>query len=227
MAIIIKYKAKVENILNPIPDIYTVTFLSNKKFKYLPGQFLHLALDSYDGVSQWPESRCFSMQTNPEEELAKITFTKKGNFTKRMASELQIGKEVWIKMPYGDIFNRGHNKNNCVFVSGGTGITTFLSLFTDKSFSGYVKPILYAGFRNREYNIFNTELTVAKNQNNEFEIKIIYQDKNGMLDIEKIYENQGKKTFILSGPTLMLKKFKNYLIQKGLIEFNIITDDWE
>ena len=40
VSIIKKYKAKVEKITNPLPDIYTVSFSSEKRFKYLPGQFL-------------------------------------------------------------------------------------------------------------------------------------------------------------------------------------------
>lgn len=147
MAIIRKYKAKVEQILNPLPDIFTVSFSSEKKFKYLPGQFLHLALDEYDGVGQWPESRCFSMQSNSEEKEIKITYSAIGKFTKRMANELREGKEVWLKLPYGDIFQRGHDKKNCVFIAGGTGVTPFLSLFKSDEFNEYINPKIYLGFR--------------------------------------------------------------------------------
>ena len=95
--VIRKYKAKVEEVVNPLPDIFTVTFSSEKKFQYNPGQFLHLALDDYDGIGQWPESRCFSMQSNPNDELLKITFAVKGNFTKRMKNELHENKEIPMK----------------------------------------------------------------------------------------------------------------------------------
>jgi len=227
LAIIRKYKARVESLSNHLSSIFTMTLSSEKKFKYLPGQFLHLALDEYDGVGQWPESRCFSMQTSPNERFLKITFVVKGNYTKRMANELHEGKEVWLKLPYGDIFQRGHDKKNCVFIAGGTGLTPFLSLFTDSSFGVYIKPVLFAGFRNAGYNIFKQDLIRAKGINQEFEINYIYQDKKGMLDIEEIYETNPNATFFISGSPIMIKNFKNSLIIHNVIEERIITDDWE
>ena len=127
-----KYKSIVVSILNPFSGIYTVEFASERgNYKYLPGQFLHIALDEdYDGSSQWPDSRCFSMQSNPIEETIKITYAVKGVFTHQMEQQLMVGSEVWLKLPYGDLFTQPHNKTNTVFIAGGTGITPFLSLFT-------------------------------------------------------------------------------------------------
>ena len=167
------------------------------------------------------------MQSSPEEEILKITFATKGNFTNRMASELKKDKEVWLKLPYGDIFNRGHSTNNCVFIAGGTGITPFLSLFANNSFQYYKNPKLYFGLRKKEYNIFNDEIAIAKNINNDFIVKNIYQDEEGILDIKKIFEENTNASFFISGPPIMIKNFKNYLIQKNISDSKIITDDWE
>jgi NAD(P)H-flavin reductase len=81
-----KYKSKIIAISNPFSGIYTLEIKSlGRPYKYLPGQFLHLALDDdYDGIGQWPDSRCFSMQSNPNEETIKITYAVKGAFTKEM-----------------------------------------------------------------------------------------------------------------------------------------------
>ena len=49
MAVIKKYRATVTDIKNPFKDVYTITFATDKKFKFKPGQFLHLAIDDYDG----------------------------------------------------------------------------------------------------------------------------------------------------------------------------------
>ena len=81
-----KYKSAITSIKNPFTGIYTLEFESlGRSFKFLPGQFLHIALDEdYDGTGQWPESRCFSMQSNPDEETIKITYAVKGSFTQEM-----------------------------------------------------------------------------------------------------------------------------------------------
>lgn len=230
MAIIRKYKAKVEQIINPLPDVFTITFSCDKKFKYLPGQFLHLALDHYDGVGQWPESRCFSMQSNTNEARIKISYAVKGSFTKRMKNELYEGKEIWLKLPYGDIFQRGHEKSNCVFISGGTGITPFLSLFTSEEFNEYKNPKIYLGFRSKEHNIYKKELSEIRNNScNSLEfMKLVYQDVDGILNINSIFNECGNNsTYFISGPPKMIKNFKQYLLQNNVSENKVITDDWE
>ncbi|MEW6195145.1 MAG: FAD-dependent oxidoreductase [Bacteroidota bacterium] len=236
MPMVKKYRVRVEEIINPLPDIYTVTFSSEKKFIYNPGQFLHLALDNYDGVGQWPESRCFSMQSNPNEPQIKITFAVKGNFTNRMKNELHEGEKVWLKLPYGDIFQRVHDKTNCVFIAGGTGITPFLSLFNDSSFNEYVDPKIYLGFKTKAHNIYGEELhRVPLDIHREPQsalsnnvTKIFYEDTDGILDINKIYNECGNgATYFISGPPEMIKNFKKYLLEHGLPEGNVVTDDWE
>jgi ferredoxin-NADP reductase len=226
MPIIKKYKAIVEKIANPLPDIYTVSFSSGKKFEFLPGQFLHLAIDEYDGVGQWPESRCFSMQSSPSESLITITFAVKGRFTKRMAAELHEGKEVWLKLPYGDLFSQAHSLNNCVFIAGGTGITPFLSLFTHESFNLYTNPRIYLGFRSKEYNIYKEELN--RSCNSYKFVKCFYENTDGVIDIQSIFnDNSNSATYFISGPPLMIKSFKNFLLSNEVEENKIRTDEWE
>ncbi|QOJ30199.1 MAG: FAD-dependent oxidoreductase [Ignavibacteriales bacterium] len=165
------------------------------------------------------------MQSSPDEDLIKITYAVKGKFTKRMEKALYPGKEVWLKLPYGDLFQRDHKKENCVFIAGGTGITPFLSLFSHSSFEEFVNPRVYLGFRTRDYNLYNVELN--NTQNPTVQIKVLYEDSDGMLNINNIYKKNGSTVYYLSGPPLMLKNFKTELIQYGLPENNIVTDDWE
>jgi ferredoxin-NADP reductase len=229
MAIVKKYKAEITDIKNSAENIFSIEFKSlNGIFKFSPGQFLHLALDEYDPSMGWPESRCFSIQTSPAESNIKITFAVKGKFTNRMAETLKKGSEVMLKLPYGDLFIREHNKLKTVFIAGGTGITPFLSLFTDNSFKHYMTPKLYFGLRSKRYNIYLNELEEAVKNNNQFKINIIYQDKEGQLDINKIYEECGfNSAYFISGPPDMINSFKLFLLGKNVPKNNILTDEWE
>lgn len=228
--IVKKYKATIEKIESAIEGVYTLTFISNgRKFQYVPGQFLHIAIDTeYDGSGQWPDSRCFSIQTSPEEEYIKITYVVKGDFTIQMEKILKVGGEVWLKLPYGELFELGHDTNKSVFISGGTGITPFLSLFTDSSFTNYHNPVLYAGYRNKDFNIYTKELDKASVINYEFRINNVYENEEGILNIEKIHnENSNTSSYFISGPPVMIKLFKQKLISFGVPEVNIYTDDWK
>jgi ferredoxin-NADP reductase len=228
-----KYPAQIVSIINHSSDVYTIEFKSTgKPFKYDPGQFLHLAIDEYDPASQWPDSRCFSMQSSPDEELIKITYAVKGQFTIRMQQELQTGSEVTLKLPYGDLFTQPHNKENTVFIAGGTGITPFLSLFTHQSFREYINPQIYLGFRSKEYNIYHDEferMNKIRAIRDEFvKISVSYQDTDGILDISKILKTSNPdSSFFISGPPAMIKIFKQYLIASGIPVNQVLTDDWE
>lgn len=223
-----KYLSKIISIVNPFKGIYTLEFKSLAgKFKYLPGQFLHIALDEdYDGTSQWPDSRCFSMQSNPNEETIRITYSVKGVFTRQMEEQLKVGSEVWLKLPYGDLFTQPHNKKNTVFIAGGTGITPLLSLFTHKSFNEYINPKIYLGFRSNAYNIYNEELSRSCNSNSF--LKFFIEDTDGIINIQSIAnENSVDNNYFISGPPTMIKSFKRTLIEKGIPAYLILTDDWE
>jgi ferredoxin-NADP reductase len=229
MAMVKKYPAEVVTVKQPFEGIYTVYLKSSgKPFIYHPGQFLHLALDEYDPAGGWPESRCFSMQTPPGNDLLRITFAVKGKFTRRMASELVAGSLVTLKLPYGDLFTQDHNKNHTVFIAGGTGITPFLSLFTDSSFKAYSNPVLFAGFRNRSMNIYQAELAKAEQVNPAFTSRYYYEDGNGMIDTDNVMaENKSDNTFFISGPPAMIAFFKQSLQLRGIDLTHIKSDDWE
>lgn len=222
-----KYKSELISIINPLEGIYTLHFASlSGKYKYHPGQFLHIAIDEdYNGTSQWPNSRCFSMQSSPDEETIKITYSVKGQFTKLMEQHLKIGSEVWLKLPYGELFTQPHIKANTVFIAGGTGITPFLSLFTHQSFNEYINPSIYLGFRSKEYNIYQDELN-RLNNSSKF-VKIFYEDTDDVIDIHTIFNDTSTNSdYFISGPPAMIKSFKNILINKGISSTHILTDDW-
>ncbi len=226
--IIKKYKSVVTSLSNPIEGICTVEFKSLVgDYRYAPGQFLHLALDiDFDGSGQWPESRCFSMQSNPEEENIRITYSVKSRFTKMMQQELRVGSKVWLKLPYGDLFSRSHNKSNTVFIAGGTGVTPFLSLFNHRSFADFTNPKIYLGFRSPEYNIYENELVRLTNSSHLMNCR--YENLNGRLNIEHIFNENGQfPDYFISGPPEMIKSFRHYLVSFGVSPLHIKSDDWE
>jgi ferredoxin-NADP reductase len=227
-----KYRAEIVSTTSVIEGVHTLEIRSlDKPFKYAPGQFLHLAIDAYDPSGQWPESRCFSMQSSPDEELIKITYAVKGRFTRRMQQEMKPGSQVTLKLPYGDLFTQPHNRTKTVFIAGGTGITPFLSLFTHESFIEYHNPSIYLGFRSKHYNIYEHELNIAKlstSSGGAGDLHIYYQDEDGQIDIKSILAATGiNSDYFISGPPSMIKAFKKYLIDHGVSHTQIKTDDWE
>ena len=224
-----KYLTEVVRIDNPVDLLYVLELKSTEKpFRFLPGQFLHLALEEYDPSQGWPESRCFSIQAQHGPDTIVLSFSAKGKFTTRMAQELKAGSPVMVKLPYGSLFQNSDASASCVFIAGGTGVTPFLSLFTDQAFAAYQRPRLYAGFRNNNYNLYDAYLLRAKEINGGFEYRLKYEDREGMLDIAEIAaREQPGSLFFLSGPPVMIAAFRKYLETAGVDRRNIRTDDWE
>ena len=82
------------------------------------------------------------------------------------------------------------------------------------------------GFRSKKYNIYENDIREIRNKL--VQISVFYEDLDGILNIKKIFDECGAdSTYFISGPPIMLKHFKEYLINNNVIEDRIITDDWE
>lgn len=125
MAVAQKLACEVERIVPHGGGAYTLSLKPERPApRFRAGQFLHLALDHYDPSGFWPDSRVFSIASSPlERGHLQITYAVHGKFTARMEQELVEGREVWIKMPYGDfVIPEG---STAVLLAGGTGVTAF------------------------------------------------------------------------------------------------------
>ena len=143
-----------------------------------------------------------------------------------MERQLKIGSEIWLKLPYGDLFQQVHDKKNTVFIAGGTGITPFLSLFSHTLFEEYTDPKIYLGFRSVDFNIYIEELKEIKNTSKT--VQSVYENETGLLDIETIFNANGTASdYFISGPPVMIKSFKNKLVDFGVPANKVLTDDWE
>lgn len=149
-----KLSCVVEQVVDHGERVYTVSLRPERPVpRFRAGQFLHLALDPYDPTGFWPESRVFSIASPPaDRELVRITYAVHGQFTARMESGVVEGKEVWIKMPYGDfIIERGPE---VVLFAGGTGVTAFTA-FLEDLVPGSAQPVTLAyGARTSELLIY-------------------------------------------------------------------------
>jgi ferredoxin-NADP reductase len=120
-----KLRCEVSNVVDHGERVYSVLLKPERPApRFSPGQFLHLALDPYRSGDFWPDSRVFSIASSPtERDGLRITYAVKGAFTTRMETELAEGREVWVKLPYGE-FTIAGDADVCL-IAGGTGITAF------------------------------------------------------------------------------------------------------
>ena len=209
--------------------------------KFKPGQFLHLALDDYDPSYNWPESRVFSMVNAPGKEFIDILVSPKGSFTRRMIDELSVGKQVWLKLPYGTFNFRGFSGKDVILIAGGTGISPFISFLEDlmESNDEYRSINLFYGVRERDLIIFEKNLEKYQQRIKNFKYKIFCENINnesdlllepGILPVRELVSHTISYTdpvYYLSGPKLMIESFEKELKYQGVNSEKIFFDKWE
>ncbi|WP_332445851.1 FAD-dependent oxidoreductase [Sphaerochaeta sp.] len=239
----IKIRTEVISHTKLVDGVYLLVLApERKKYRFYPGQFLHLALDAFDpNGGFWPDSRVFSIASAPESGSIEILYSVKGSFTSRMEKQIQLHDVLWIKYPYGNfiIENFIHDNNTeIVVIAGGTGISPFLSFFRSSDHISFSNKIsLYWGVKNPA--IFNLLSTGDTMNDGRYDIhlyresldnNVIYPSSLGVIPIDDIYGMHGQNpnnVFFLSGPPSMVSKFKGFLLGKGIERENIIIDDWE
>ena len=246
MAVVQRLRCQLERIIDHGQQVYTLELRPEHPVpRFLPGQFLHLALDAYDPCDFWPESRAFSIASPPTERtVLRISYSVHGRFTARMERELHVGRCVWVKLPYGEFVVDGSRP--AVLLAGGTGITAF-SAFLAGLTPDHPHPVWLAyGARDRQRLIYRS--LIEQQAHKVSRLRVYYfveQDddggpstpdgpeppvKVGRMSCTAVWpdvERPDEALFYLSGPPAMLKTLTAELRMLGVSPAAIRTDAWE
>jgi len=204
--------------------------------RFVPGQFLHLALDPYRPGDFWPESRVFSIASAPTERtLLRITYAVKGQFTSRMESELHGGREVWIKLPYGEFAVR--NDADACLLAGGTGITAFTAFLSGLPADDPRRVHLFYGARRPDLLIYGPLVQAAAQRCPNLQAHYLAERNTngvdclpGRLDLDTVWEllpDAPGRVYYLSGPPEMLDALRQGLSKRGVDPRRVVVDAWE
>ena len=233
-----KMRCAVTRVVDHGEQVYSIFLTPEKRLpRFLPGQFLHLALDPYDPSSFWPESRVFSIASSPsDQQCVRITYAVKGKFTTRMEKELIAEKEVWVKLPYGEFII--NNSGDVVLLAGGTGITAF-SAYLDQLDAGQENSIsIFYGARNFDLLIYRSMIDRKVETCPKLNAWYYSEDGHpqedhevqGILSVKSAFERLDKpleKEYYLSGPPGMLQALREDLSQRCISPDLIKIDSWE
>ncbi|HTW91263.1 MAG TPA: FAD-dependent oxidoreductase [bacterium] len=235
MALVQKLPCRVQTLTAHADHVYTLELVPHAGYRiprFLPGQFLHLALDDWDPTRFWPESRVFSIANSPEESgLLRITYSVRGRYTSRMEKELTCGMDVWVKLPYGDfVIDSTHA---AALFAGGTGITAFTAFL---SCAAFARPVLLAyGARRSELLLYRELLERRASSTALLRAEFFSETPapgttTGRVSVDVVWpewEQRDKCVCYLSGPPAMLKTLTAELSSVGVASDRIRTDAWE
>ena len=121
------YKATITEIrqLTPSVKLFEID-LGGQTYDYLPGQWVQIALENGE-----TNNAAFSITSIPNGKNAIEIAVKRVEYlpsSKLIHDQLQIGDELSVSHPQGDIVLPKQLQQPLVFIAGGTGITPFMSM---------------------------------------------------------------------------------------------------
>ena len=231
-----KIRCKIAELIDHGEGVYSLVLKPDTIApRFLPGQFLHLAMDPYNPGDFWPESRVFSIASpSKDRNSLRITYAVKGKFTHRMESDLRCGSEVWIKLPYGE-FTINTATDACL-LAGGTGITAFTAFLSNITGEYPHSIYLFYGARNADLLIYRSLVESAIEQCLKLhryylvEVGQVNGFLTGRINLNDVWNNvphPQNVTFYLSGPPVMLKTISAELAEREIPAEQILMDAWE
>lgn len=233
-------RVKLEKVINEAFETKSFLFSTQKKFRFLPGQYIYVTLPKLKDDYRGP-TRYFTISSSPtEKRFIKITtrIREISNF-KQTLSKLKMGESIEIEGPSGTfILDEHESKNNHIFLAGGVGITPFRSIIKynlDKKL--YTKIHLIYSNRDLDSIVFRKELEKwsKKHKNIKLTMTITGNNsntpsnyKNTKID-EKLLINLSARTptgsiFWISGSPMFVDAMQTVLKNLEIPLKNINTD---
>lgn len=236
-----KLACVVDHIADHGERVYTVGLRPVRRVpRFRAGQFLHLALDPYDPGGFWPESRVFSIASSPSRsERLSISYSVRGRYTARMEHELSVGREVWVKMPYGDFVIA--KDRPVVLFAGGTGISAFTAFLDDLTSADTHPVTLVYGARHTSLLVYRDAVEQCLARTGSLAVHYFADETSGS-DVGSPAVHPGRVSvpavwaqlpdplstaFYISGPPAMLQTVSGDLRAHGVSGEAIYIDAWE
>jgi len=111
------------------PSIYDFVFASDRRFSFLPGQYLEWTL-GHDNADDRGNRRYFTIASSPTEEEIHlgVKFYEDASSFKRKLFALDPGDMLAVGSLAGDFTMTKNKKEKLVFIAGGIGVTPFRSM---------------------------------------------------------------------------------------------------
>jgi len=252
-----KLRCVVESITDHGGRVYTVDLApANAVPSFRAGQFLHLTVDDFDPAGFWPESRVFSIANSQHDRSRiRICYSVKGRYTQKIEQTLAVGRDVWIKLPYGDFVI--DDASDAVLIAGGTGISAFTAFVEGLTPEPRHKVTLVYGARTADLLLFQD--TILDQFAKVARFNVIFFTENadagfagrmaalprapacivGRISVDSVFSPRSSDirclisaaapspVYYLAGPPVMISVLSSALRDRGAEPDQIRVDAWE
>ncbi|HYT74525.1 MAG TPA: FAD-dependent oxidoreductase, partial [Vicinamibacterales bacterium] len=172
-----------------------------------------------------------------ERDRVRITYAVHGGFTARMEHDLVEGRQVWIKMPYGDFVI--DNEADVMLFAGGTGVTAFTAFLEDLPDTARQTVTLAYGARTTRLLIYRDVVERCARRSPSFKVSYFVEQNEpghaleafvGRVSVETVWprlRSPFDMSYYISGPPSMLKSIGDDLRARNISPEAIHIDAWE
>jgi ferredoxin-NADP reductase len=122
-----KYTWRLVEKKNETPQIESLYLEAiTEKPQFIAGQYLTIQLPNQNPT----EGKAYSISSEPQEKLLRISIKKMGTFSSALLS-LPIGSTITTSAPYGFFYPEPDDTTPLVFLAGSIGIAPILSIIND------------------------------------------------------------------------------------------------
>ncbi|WFE91089.1 ferric reductase-like transmembrane domain-containing protein [Roseibium porphyridii] len=195
-----------EVVLKPVGDM----------LKFKPGQFAFVEIQG----KGWSEPHPFTISSAPNERRLRFTMKVLGDWTRKVREELQPGREVIVRGPYGRF---DASKTECkkqVWIAGGIGLTPFLSKLRAMSADDDREINFAYAARNREEAIFLEELEAVAADRSNLTLYPLFSDEGDFARVdaakERLPDELTEYEYFICGPKPMVDGLMKDLKKEGV-----------
>ncbi|GIU69459.1 MAG: hypothetical protein KatS3mg002_0695 [Candidatus Woesearchaeota archaeon] len=221
-----KYPVRIINIKKETHDVYTI--ITEKPFSFIAGQYVMIG----KGITiNNKEYIPITIASAPEEDNLRFTIKDMGGYSRELINS-KIGEILLISKPLGETY-KIDTEENILMLSGGTGITPFISILRHVRNNNMKNRIILLN-ANCTYDdiIFREELDYLSRDNIYIMNTLEKYDSNwlgekGRINKEMILKYVNKPedyTWMICGPPGMVAEMEK--IAKDLGVKNIRRDNW-
>ena len=234
------YKIKLKRRSEVASGTMAFHFEKPAGFTFEPGQCGDFTLQNPPQNDAEGNKRSFSLASAPYEDDLFITTRMRDTAFKRSLQQIDLGTELELEAPWGELTLHDDARIPAVFLTGGIGITPVRSIVLQAAHDKLAHP-LFAFYSNRTPNdaVFLEELTAAQESNPNFTLiatmtevensQMKWNGETGYITeamLKKHLPDLSRPIYYLSGPPEMVTAMQKLLKKADVKEANIRAEEF-
>lgn len=201
-------------------------------FEYRAGQYGDLVLPPSTGLDDSNNKHGFSFLSAPYEDTLRMTTRmRKTSKYKLAAAKIPEGSMVKLLALWGDFTLQKNDKIPAIFLIGGIGITPVRSIIAQATHdrTNHKITLIYSN-RTPAQAAYTDELEYFAQINKNFNFVPVYSDTEGFVNADTVRRHVSDintSRYYLAGPETMVKAMRELLVEVGVDEDNIKTEEFE